>query len=97
MTFRARLHATPQTNTTELINHMLQWVENGATISVGGVLLNVVPDCDLVITSFSDPECEINMDEEITTVSTLPSTTMTLTTTEGTNQVEVLLVTYVHG
>lgn len=68
-------------NTTDLINLMLQWIGNGATINVGGVLLNVEADCDLIIRSFGDPECESDEDDPVTT-ATQPSTTM-LTTTQG--------------
>ena len=57
VTFRAHLHASPNSSTIELINYIIQWVENGASIAIRGILLSVDRRCDVVIESFSEPEC----------------------------------------
>lgn len=58
VTFRARLHSSPTSTPMELINHIIYWIENGASIAINGILLSVDQSCDIVIESFSEPECQ---------------------------------------
>lgn len=57
VTFRARLHASPTANLTQLINYIIHWIEAGASVAISGILLTVDQGCDIVIESFSEPEC----------------------------------------
>ena len=57
VTFRARLHATPTTTPMQLINYVIHWIEEGASVALSGILLSVDEGCDVVIESFSKPEC----------------------------------------
>ena len=57
VTFRARLHASPTTSSTQLINYIIHWIETGASVALSGILLSVDRGCDIVIESFSEPEC----------------------------------------
>ena len=96
VTFRAHLYATPTATLQQLIAHMSHWVDNGASIAISGLLLTVDSRCDIVIASFSEPECyEVvetsvpptptiieKMTTERTTVS--DSTTMTISKGAGT-------------
>lgn len=96
VTFRAHLYATPTATLQQLIAHISHWVENGASIAISGLLLTVDSRCDIVIASFSEPECYgvvetsepptpttiEKMTTEMTTVS--DSTTMTISKGAGT-------------
>ena len=57
VTFRARLHASPTATLTQLINYIIHWIETGASVAISGILLTVDWRCDIVIDSFSEPEC----------------------------------------
>lgn len=57
VTFRAHLYATPTATLQQLIAHISHWVTNGASIAISGLLLTVDSRCDIVIASFSEPEC----------------------------------------
>ncbi len=73
VTFRARLHASPTANLTQLINYIIHWVETGASVAISGILLSVDRGCDIVIESFSDPECtgrQVTTPHVITTATT---------------------------
>ena len=84
VTFRARLHVSPSSSLMELINYIIDWIENGASVAIDGILLSVDQRCDIVLESFSDPECHhecqtttLTYDEMPTTTSLGGSTTMT--------------------
>ena len=93
VTFRAHLYSTPTSTPQELITHVTHWVKNGASIAISGLLLTVDRRCDIVIESFSEPEC-YQVDQtreppaltiaEITTTEfvTVPSTTVADSTTQ---------------
>ena len=73
VTFRARLHASPTANLTQLINYIIHWIETGASVAISGILLSVDRECDIAIESFSDPECtghQLTTSQAITTVTT---------------------------
>ena len=55
----------------ELINYIIDWIENGASVAVDGILLGVDQRCEIVLQSFSDPECH----EMTTQTYALPTTT----------------------
>lgn len=74
VTFRAHLYATPTATLQQLIAHISHWVKNGASIAISGLLLTVDRQCDVVITSFSDPECYGVVESE---TSESPSLTIT--------------------
>ena len=51
------------------------WLSTGPSIQVAGVLLNVDSMCNLIISSFGDPECGEGTEQEATTETfTLPVT-----------------------
>jgi hypothetical protein len=57
VTFRAHLYATPTATLQQLIANISHWVTNGASVAISGLLLTVDSRCDIVIASFSEPEC----------------------------------------
>ena len=57
ITFRAHIYATPTATLQQLIAHVSHWVKNGASIAIDGLLLTIDRECDIVIASFSEPEC----------------------------------------
>lgn len=99
VTFRARLHASPTATTNQLINYIIHWIETGASVALSGILLSVDQGCDIVIESFSEPECNgqpltthaittattpTTKDESVTTAtSPLVSTLFTKTTVQA--------------
>ena len=73
VTFRARLHASPTATLTQLINYIIHWIETGASVAINGILLTVDRGCDIVIDSFSEPECngrQVTTPHAITTATT---------------------------
>lgn len=93
ITFRARLHASPTSTPMELINYIIQWVENGASLAISGVLLSVDQGCDIVIESFSEPECnhEQQMTTQTITTVTMPTTQDRSATTTASHPVTISL------
>ena len=57
VTYRARLEGTSETNSTTLISLIVEWVSDGASIIVTGVLMKVDPECSVAISSLSEGEC----------------------------------------
>ena len=90
VTFRAHLYATPTATLQQLITHISHWVKNGATIAISGLLLTVDRRCDIVITSFSKPECygvvESETSESPTWTTTEKMTTEMTTVSDSTMQ-----------
>ena len=87
VTFRAHLYSTPTSTPQELITHITHWIKNGASVSLSGLLLTVDRGCDVVIESFSEPECYrvVQTSEPLTTTETAT----TLETTEADSIVSV--------
>ena len=75
VTFRARLHASPTATSMQLINYIIHWIENGASVALSGILLSVDRRCDIVIESFSESECS----EQQVTTQTITTTTISTT------------------
>ena len=75
VTFRARLHASPTAASNQLINYIIHWIETGASVALSGILLSVDRGCDVVIESFSDPECN---GQHLTTHTVATATTPTI-------------------
>ena len=102
VTFRAHLYATLTKTPQELINYTVDWVKNGASIVINGLLLTVDRTCDVVIESFSEPECTqqpwttepVSIDSETNAMNvsiletTTVSTPQTTTLTHETTQLE---------
>ena len=89
VTFRARLHDTPTTTTTELINHIISWIETGASIAINGILLSVDQECDAVLGTFSEPECHngqqiTTQSADATAMTTPPAQSATTDTSQST-------------
>ena len=64
VTFRARLHGTAQTTSSELIRYIEQWIAGGGSILVERVRHFTDSTCQPVeISSFSDPECGTTTDD----------------------------------
>ena len=84
VTFRARLHASPTATLTQLINYIIHWIETGASVALSGILLSVDRGCDIVIESFSEPECNgQHLTKDAITIATTPTTrdeSVTMTT-----------------
>ena len=58
VTFRARLHSTAQTTSSELIRYIEQWIAGGGSVLVERVRHFTDSTCQPVeVSSFSDPEC----------------------------------------
>ena len=57
VTFRAHLYATPTSTPQELVNYIINWVRRGVSIVINGLLLTIDGSCDVIIESFSVPEC----------------------------------------
>ena len=56
--FRSKLYGTSTTNASEVITHISQWISGDVSIIVLGLILEINPTCPVLITSFSDPECQ---------------------------------------
>ena len=64
VTFRARLHGTAQTTSSELIGYIEQWIAGGGSVLVERVRHFTDSTCQPVeISSFSDPECGTTTDD----------------------------------
>jgi hypothetical protein len=66
ITFRARLHAANEEGVVELIDDLRDWASEGPVVVVGGVLLRIDPNCDIVIASFSSPVCTVGDGRSLT-------------------------------
>ena len=103
VTFRAHLYATPVATLQQLIAHISHWVENGASIAISGLLLTVDSRCDIVIASFSEPECyglvetsespTLTTIEKMTTEMTAVSDSTTMTISKGASTTSQKLAT----
>lgn len=84
ITFRAHIYATPTATLQQLIAHVSHWVKNGASIAIDGLLLTIDRECDIVIASFSEPECygvvETSEPPILTNVERVTTETVTTTT-----------------
>ena len=69
VTYRAVLHGTASTTSSQLISQIEQWISGGVTISVQNVLLNVDTNCVIVIVSNHDDECGMMDDNTVMTES----------------------------
>ena len=74
VTFRAELYTT---NNEDILQNMRSWIQSGASITISGLLLSVDPMCNVVIRSFSDPEC--GNDAITTVIQTTQTSTPILT------------------
>lgn len=80
VTFRAHLYATPTSTPQELVNYIINWVRRGVSIVINGLLLTIDSSCDVVIESFSVPECTKEQQQQ-TTEPAATTTTKDMTTT----------------
>ena len=58
VTYRAELHGTRETTAAELLQHIQQWVKDGASIFLQSRRLSADPDCEVNISSFDEPGCQ---------------------------------------
>ena len=78
VTYRARLEGTSETNSTALISLIEEWVSDGASIIMTGVLMTVDPKCSVTISSLSEEECSSTLTPttdvggNVSTPNTLP-------------------------
>ena len=69
MTYRAVLHGTASTTSSQLISHIEQWTaEAGATITIQRILLEVDGSCTVAVSSLTDGECQLR-NADLTTSS----------------------------
>ena len=59
VTYRARLEGTSETDSGSLISLIEEWVSDGTSIIVTGVLMKVDSECSMAISSLSEGECVI--------------------------------------
>lgn len=70
ITFRAQLLGSNQTTLHQMIQHLREWVRQNPSLRVGGVLLRVDPDCEVVIESLNSAECGGDLGTDTTTTMT---------------------------
>jgi len=59
VTFRAQILANSQSDTSEIISYMEQWIDGGsAVVNIDNILYTPDPSCVVRIQSLNDPECE---------------------------------------
>ena len=73
--FRSKLYGTATTNASEIITHINWWISGDVSIVVLGLILEINPTCPVLISSFSDPECQF--------LTSPPSGTSATTSTES--------------
>ena len=56
--FRGRLSNTEKATASELISYIQQWISNGVSISILGLIFDIDPMCTVAIEMLSDPICE---------------------------------------
>ena len=81
VTYRARLERTSLTDSDNFISLIEQWVSDGASVIVSGVLLKVDSKCLVEISDLSEDECIM---KPVVIAPTPVSRTTTLVTTEPT-------------
>ena len=65
LTYRARLEGTRETDSDSLISLIEEWVRGGVSLIVTGVLVTVDPHCSVAISSPSEPECSLSVDDSV--------------------------------
>ena len=65
LTYRARLEGTRETDSDSLISLIEEWVRGGVSVIVTGVLMTVDPHCSVTISSLSEPECSLSVDDSV--------------------------------
>ena len=84
VTFRARLHSTAQTTSSELIRYIEQWIAGGGSVLVERVRHFTDSTCQPVeISSFSDPECGTTTESPTTDATESPTESPTSDSTES--------------
>ena len=87
VTFRARLHSTAQTTSSELIRYIEQWIAGGGSVLVERVRHFTDGTCQPVeISSFSDPECGTTTESPTTDATESPTESPTSDDTESPTQ-----------
>ena len=71
--FRSKLFGTATTNVSEVINHLKQWTSSHVSIFVLGLILEIDPTCPVIISSASDPECQLATSPPSGTSATTPT------------------------
>ena len=61
--FRVRLFSNVRVTASELIFYSTQWVSEGVSILVQGLIFEIDPECTVEIQSLSDPECRVPTDD----------------------------------
>ena len=61
--FRARLFSNVRVTASDLIFYITQWVSEGVSILVQGLIFEIDPECTVEIQSLSDPECQVPTDD----------------------------------
>ena len=80
VTFRAHLYATPTSTPQKLVNYIINWVRSGMSVVINGLLLTIDKSCEVVIESFSVPECTQKR-QQWTIEPSATTTTRDMTTT----------------
>lgn len=66
VTYRARLHGTPQASVSELLSLVKAWIVSDASIVVQAQLLSPDKNCMVAITSPNEDECQLDESSEPT-------------------------------
>ena len=85
VTYRARLEGTSETDSGSLISLIEEWVRDGTSIIITGVLMTVDSECSVTISSLSEGECHQPPSDPTTDrASSMSSTDSTATTSDNT-------------
>ena len=57
VTYRARLKGTSKTDSGSLVTVVEEWVRDGATVIVSGILMRVDSDCSVTVSDLDEGEC----------------------------------------
>jgi len=71
--FRSKLYGTATINASEIITHINWWISGDVSIVVLGLILEIDPTCPVLISSFSDPECQLATSPPSGTSATTPT------------------------
>ena len=69
VTYRAVLHGTVNSSSSDIISHIEQWISEGVSISIQNVLISIDTKCVLEIASNQDEECSaVRSSDQIATI-----------------------------
>ena len=67
VTYRARIFSTGSVSNSQLHTYIARWIEETMTIVILGIQVDIESNCPVSVESFSDPECQPTVDDNINT------------------------------